>query len=72
MKKHLITLVGLISLMGLFSCNPNKPANNGERGDGAVPDKELDPPAGDSTVSNNPRQLKDSVEIISKGNAAEK
>jgi hypothetical protein len=72
MKKHFIKVTALLFLIGLFSCHPNKPANNGERGDGAVPDKELDPPAGDSTVSNNPRQLKDSVEIISKGNAAKK
>lgn len=68
--KNIVKIVTILCLMAVMSCVKNKPANAGERGDGAIPDKELDVPAGDSTISHNPRKIKDSVEIISKGNAA--
>ena len=72
MKKHIYILSAFIFLSGMLSCGPDKSKNDSSSGTGAVPEKKNDVIPGDSTVSNNPRKLKDSVEILSKGNAASK
>ena len=72
MKKHISILSTLIFLLAMLSCGPDKSKNDNNSGTGVIPEKKNDVIPGDSTVSNNPRKLKDSVEILSKGNAASK
>ncbi len=68
MRTYSILLI--ISIV-LLSCRNDRKGNEPQPESPSVPEKKFDSPAGDSTISNHPRKLKDSVEIMSKGNAAE-
>lgn len=63
MKVTFFKIMMCACFIGLLSCRPDKR-------EGEVSDYEIDEPVGDSTISNNPREMKDPAEIETKGNAS--